>query len=54
MLFLKHLGRLIKEISQFAWIHKVWWVIPAFLVLGGIGLLIVMGEGSAPFIYTLF
>jgi hypothetical protein len=54
MVFLKHLGRLLSEVFQFAWKKKVWWIVPFFLVLMGIALLIVVGQGSAPFIYTLF
>ena len=54
MRFLKHLGSLVAEIFQFAWQNKVWWIIPVFFVFLGIGLLIVVGETAAPFIYTLF
>jgi uncharacterized membrane protein len=54
MIFFKHLGNLLREMFQFAWKKKVWWIIPVLLVFLGIGLLIVVGETSAPFIYTLF
>ena len=54
MSFIKHLLSLLREMFQFAWKNKVWWIIPVVLVFLGIGLLIVVGETSAPFIYTLF
>jgi len=54
MIFLKHFTRLIKDIMQFAWKNKKWSLIPIFLVFLGVGLLIVIGETSAPFVYTLF
>lgn len=54
MNFLKHLLSLLKQLFQFAWSNKAWWIIPVVMVFLGIGLLIVVGETSAPFIYTLF
>ncbi len=54
MHFLKHVISLLKEVFQFAWKNKVWWIIPVVLVSLTIGILIVVGETSAPFIYTLF
>ncbi len=54
MHFLKHVISLLKEVFQFAWKKKVWWIIPVVIVSFGIGILIVVGETSAPFIYTLF
>ncbi len=54
MHFLKHVVSLIKEIFQFAWQYKVWWIVPVLFISLGIGFLIVAGETSAPFIYTLF
>lgn len=54
MSFLKHFFSLIKELFQFALKHKAWWVIPMVVIFFGIGLLVVVGESSAPFIYTLF
>lgn len=54
MNFIKHFLSLLKEIFQFARTNKAWWIIPVVMVFLGIGLLIVVGETSAPFIYTLF
>jgi len=54
MHFLKHVVSLLREIFQFAWQYKVWWIIPVILFSFGIGILIVAGETAAPFIYTLF
>ena len=54
MLFLKHIGRLLKEFSEFAWHNKAWWIIPIVLVLLLLAALLVVGQSAAPFIYTLF
>lgn len=54
MRFLKHLGRLLKEFMGFAWHNKAWWIVPIVLVLLLMALLIVLGQTTAPFIYTLF
>lgn len=54
MRFLKYLGRLLKEFAGFAWHNKVWWIMPVVLVLLLMAMLIVLGQTTAPFIYTLF
>ncbi len=54
MRFLKHLLRLLKELGQFAWHNKAWWIVPVVLVLLLLALVIVSGQTVAPFIYTLF
>lgn len=54
MSFFKHFVGLLKEVFQFAWKNKAWWIIPVVFVFLGISLLIVVGQTSAPFIYTLF
>lgn len=54
MRFLKHLGRLLSEVGQFAWQNKVWWMVPVVLVLLLLALLIASSGAAAPFIYTLF
>ncbi len=54
MRFFKHVVALIKEIFQFAWKKKVWWIVPVVLASFVIAILVVVGETSAPFIYTLF
>jgi hypothetical protein len=54
MRVLRHLGYLLRDVFGFAWHHKAWWIVPMVLVLLLLGLLIVVGQSSAPFIYTLF
>lgn len=54
MRFLRHLGRLLKELLGFAWQNKAWWIVPIVLVLLLLTFLIFATEGVAPFIYTLF
>ena len=54
MLFLKHIGRLLREFGEFAWHNKAWWIIPIVLVLLLLAALLVVGQSAAPFIYTLF
>ncbi len=54
MRFFRHLGKLLGEFFSFAMHHKAWWIIPIILVLLMMALLIAVGQGSAPFIYTLF
>ena len=54
MRILKHLGKLFGEFFTFAWQNKAWWILPIFLVLILLTVLIVAGQVSAPFIYTLF
>ena len=54
MRFLRHLGVLLKEFTQFAWHHKAWWIVPIVLVLLLLALLIFTSGATAPFIYTLF
>ena len=46
----------IKEIFQFLFIRKKYWLLPIFILLIIFGGLIVLSQGSvvAPFIYTLF
>ncbi len=46
----------IKEIWTFMRVRKKWWLVPVLLLLGLIGALLVLTEGSAlaPFIYALF
>ena len=48
--------RVLKEIWQFLWSQKKFWLIPIVLTLGLLGLLLIFAQSSAiaPFIYTLF
>ena len=45
-----------KELVEFFWRLKMWWMIPMVMLLMIIGLLIGFGSstGVGPFIYTLF
>ena len=45
-----------KELWAYMRTRKKFWLIPIFLVMGILGALIVLAQGSAiaPFIYTLF
>lgn len=47
---------MIKELWTFLRARKKFWLWPIFIMMGLLGLLIVLAQGSAvaPFIYTLF
>ena len=47
---------LIVELWAFMRVRKKYWMIPMLVVVGLLGMLIVLAEGSAvaPFIYTIF
>jgi hypothetical protein len=46
----------LKDLMQFLWQRKIWWLSPIIIVMLLLGILIVFGGGSAvaPFIYSLF
>lgn len=46
----------IRELFQFLWQQRLWWLLPIVSVLVVVGLLLVFAQGSAvaPFVYTLF
>lgn len=46
----------LKDLFQFLWQRKLWWITPIVLVLLLIGVLLILGQTSyiGPFIYTLF
>ncbi|HZE86198.1 MAG TPA: DUF5989 family protein [Puia sp.] len=46
----------LRDLWNFLKVRKKWWLAPLIIVLILLGLLIVLGSGSAlaPFIYTLF
>ena len=50
------MGSFIKELWSFMRVRKKFWLLPIILVMGLLGGLIVLAQGSAaaPFIYTLF
>jgi len=47
---------ILKEVFEFLWQKKKFWLIPVIVILLLVGFLIILTEGSAiaPFIYTLF
>ncbi len=49
-----HLGKLLAELGRYAARNKAWWLVPMVVVLLVLGFLIVTGQATAPFIYTLF
>lgn len=46
----------LKEMVEFLWQRKLWWLIPLVVLLVTFGMLMVFAQASgiAPFIYTLF
>ncbi|MBI4355056.1 MAG: hypothetical protein HY597_01215 [Candidatus Omnitrophica bacterium] len=46
----------VRELLQFLWQQKLWWMIPMIIVLLLFGTLLIVAQSSplAPFIYTLF
>lgn len=53
---LKGYGGIVGELVSFLWKQKLWWLIPALVVLLALGLLLIFAQSTplAPFIYTLF
>lgn len=49
-----YIGKLIKELFDFAMKEKVYWIAPLVIVLLVLSFVIVASQSSAPFIYTLF
>jgi len=47
---------MLREFLKFFWEKKLWWMVPMFIVILGLGLLIVFAQSSSvvPFIYVLF
>jgi hypothetical protein len=47
---------IVRELFEFLWTQKQWWLIPCVATLLLTALLLLVGEvtGVAPFIYTLF
>ena len=47
---------IVKELLQYLWKERLWWMIPMMVVLILLGILMYMAKSSpvAPFIYTLF
>ena len=53
---LKGYGGIVGELVGFLWKQKLWWLIPALVILLALGLLLIFAQSTplAPFIYTLF
>jgi hypothetical protein len=48
-------GGFLRDVWDFVWQNKKWWLLPVFLVLVLFGILVLLSSsGAAPFIYTLF
>lgn len=47
---------LLQELIRFMIRRRKFWLMPIILIMTGLGVLVVLGQGSivAPFIYTLF
>lgn len=45
---------LVREFLEFLRDNKKWWLIPILVVLALLGLLVILGNTAAPFIYPLF
>ncbi len=46
--------KLFREFVGFARERRVYWIVPLIVILGIAAFLIVVGQSSAPLIYTLF
>ena len=42
------------EFIGFARANRIYWIVPLVLVLGLVGLIIAVGQTSAPLVYALF
>ncbi len=51
---IRHLANLLGEITRYSLVNRVWWPVPLIGTLLLLGLVVVVGQASAPFIYTLF
>jgi hypothetical protein len=51
---LSHVAALLREFVLFARQNKMYWIVPLLIVLGLMALLVLAGQSTAPFIYTLF
>ncbi len=52
---MKYAGKLVGEITAYAIVNRVWWLLPLTIVLFVASALVVGGEVAAPFtLYTLF
>jgi hypothetical protein len=51
---IRHGLRLFGEILGYARHHKAYWIVPIFVVLALVGMLVIVSQAVAPFIYTIF
>ena len=51
---LSYAPKLFRQFVGFALENKAYWMIPLALVLGAAALVVVVSQGVAPLIYTLF
>ena len=53
---LRSYGSIVGELFGFLWKQKLWWLVPAVVVLLAFGLLLIFAQSTplAPFVYTLF
>ncbi len=49
-----YVGKLFRELFQFAKKEKVYWIVPLVIILLIIAIVIAVSQTAAPFIYTLF
>ena len=56
MIALRGIAGTLRELFQYLWKRKLWWLMPMIVVLLLFVVLIVLGStaGVGPFIYTLF
>jgi Family of unknown function (DUF5989) len=56
MTMLRGMVGTVRELLALLWSRRLWWLIPAIVVLLFFGILIALGgvAGIGPFIYTLF
>jgi hypothetical protein len=56
MIMLRGIVGTIRELFALLWTRRLWWLIPAVVVLIFFGIVIALGgvAGVGPFIYTLF
>ncbi len=46
--------KLLREVSSFAREKKIYWLVPLIIVLGVAAFVVVVGQATAPLLYTLF
>jgi hypothetical protein len=51
---IQHLRTCLMDLAALAWAFKMYWIVPALLVLALLILLLFAGSGSAPFLYRVF